>query len=75
MINVTPHPWVPHVTYPTDNPSDEDITPIATSPPPVDGNTSSGMEEKEYKGPSARSRAKQIQNQVNANLSLFLKLY
>ena len=49
--------------------SDEDITPMATTLP-TDGNASSVMQENTYQGPITRSHVKQIQNQVNANLSL-----
>lgn len=44
---------------------DEDITPMAATPPTTtlaDGNISSGMEEKTYRGPITRSHAKEIQN-------------
>ena len=48
---------------------DEDITHMATTLP-TDSNTSSVMQENTYQGPITRSHVKQIQNQVNANLSL-----
>ena len=48
---------------------DEDITPMATTLP-TDGNTSSVMQENTYQGPITKSHVKQIQNMVNANLSL-----
>ena len=44
---------------------------MATTPP-VDGNTSFGIEEETYQGLITRSHVKKIQDQVNANLSLFL---
>ena len=52
---------------------DEDITPMVTTPSIslTDGNISFDMQEKTYQGPITRSYAKQIQNQVNANLSIF----
>ena len=37
----------------------------------TDGNISFDMQEKTYQRPITRSYAKQIQNQVNANLSIF----
>ena len=52
---------------------DEDITPMVTTPSIslTDGNISFDMQEKTYQGQITRSYAKQIQNQVNANLSIF----
>ena len=49
--------------------TDDDITPMATTLP-TDGNTSSLMQENTYQGLIAGSHVKQIQNHVNANLSL-----
>ena len=48
---------------------DEDVTLMATTLP-TDGNTLSVMQENIYQGPITRSHVKQIQNWVNANLSL-----
>ena len=52
---------------------DEDITPMVTTPSIslTDGNISFDMQKKTYHGPITRSYGKQIQNQVNANLSIF----
>ena len=49
--------------------SDETITPMATTLP-TDGNTSSVMQENIYQGSITISHDKQIQNQVNVDLSL-----
>ncbi|KAM0950048.1 hypothetical protein DsansV1_C04g0037211 [Dioscorea sansibarensis] len=47
----------------------KDITSMATTLP-RDSNTSSVMQENTYQRPITNSHIKQIQNQVNANLSL-----